>query len=429
MTSESQERMLAIVTPTHLGEVAAICERWEVRATVIGVVTGTGRLRILDADATVLADVPASALHDQAPLYDRPRRARDRRVEVDPATLPATGAVTEDLLAMLSDTRWVWEQYDHMLFLNTVVGPGADATLLRLKHPVTGEDTHRALALTTDGNHRWCALDPRAGTALLVAEAVLNLACVGARPLAVVNCLNFGNPEHPEVMWELSEAIDGLAEACRQLGLPVVGGNVSLYNESRGADIDPTPVVGLLGIVDRLDHRLPGLGLSDGTTLVLIGPEPTAPSLGGSRWAWERGARGGRLDALDPAIHQSVAGLVRSLVADGTIAGVHDVAEGGLALALAESALAGDVGAIVTGVDGHAALFAESPSRVLVSVGGEQLVEVQRRAEQAGVPARVLGRAGGDRLVVDGLLDVSLAVARERWRRRLPDAFGTAAPP
>jgi phosphoribosylformylglycinamidine synthase len=158
-----------------------------------------------------------------------------------------------------------------------------------------------------------------------------------------------------------------------------------------------------------------------------VGPEPTAPSLGGSRWAWERGARGGHLEALDPAIHQSVAGLVRSLVADGTIAGVHDVAEGGLALALAESALAGGVGAIVTGVDGHAALFAESASRVLVSVGGEQLVEVHRRAEQAGVPARVLGAAGGSRLVVDGLVDVSLAVARERWRRHLPDVFGTAA--
>jgi phosphoribosylformylglycinamidine synthase len=427
MTSESQERMLAIVTPAHLAEVTAICERWEVRATVVGVVTDTGRLRILDGDGTVLADVPASALHDRAPLYDRPRRARDRGAERDPATLPAPADATEDLLAMLADTSWVWEQYDHMLFLNTVVGPGGDATVLRLKHPVTGEDTHRALALTTDGNHRWCALDPRAGTALVVAEAVLNLACVGARPLAVVNCLNFGNPEHPEVMWELSEAIDGLAEACRQLGLPVIGGNVSLYNESGGADIDPTPVVGLLGTVDRLDRRPPGVGLASGTSLVLIGPEPARPSLAGSRWAWGRGARGGRLDPLDAAIHQSVAELVRSLTADGTVAGVHDLAEGGLAVALAESALAGGVGATVTGVDGHAAFFGESPSRVVASVDPARLVEVQRRADQAGVAARVIGDAGGRRIVVDGLVDVALDEAEARWRRRLRDAFGTAA--
>ena len=367
MTSESQERMLAIVTPPDLDDVVAICRRWEVRATVVGLVTGTGRLRILGDGGEVLADVPASALHDAAPLYDRPRRRRDRTGELDPSTL--TGADDDAgaaLLGMLADTSWVSRQYDHMLFLNTVVGPGGDATVLRLKHPVTGEDTGRALALTTDGNHRWCAVDPRIGTAWVVAESVLNLACVGARPLAVVNCLNFGNPEHPEVMWELSEAIDGMAEACRDLGLPVVGGNVSLYNESHGTDIDPTPVIGLLGVIDALTRRPPGLALVDGGDLLLIGAEPAGPavtSLAGSRWAWDRGARGGALPPLDPVAHLAVAAFVRALVIDGVVAGVHDVAEGGLALALAEAALAGAVGAEVTGVGGAGALFGESPSR------------------------------------------------------------------
>ncbi|MFA9563642.1 MAG: phosphoribosylformylglycinamidine synthase subunit PurL [Acidimicrobiales bacterium] len=256
MTSESQERMLAIVEPADLDEVAAICRRWEVRATVVGTVTESDRLRILAEDGTVLADVPASALHDDAPKYDRPMAPPADRPQLqatDPDTIPAPDDLVAELMASAEDTSWVWSQYDHQLFLNTVEGPGGDAVVLRLKHPTTGEDTGRGLALTTDGNHRWCAVDPRIGTAMCVAESVLNLAVVGAHPVAVVNCLNFGNPEHADVMWQLSESIDGMTEACAAFGLPVVGGNVSLYNESRERNIDPTPVIGLLGMVDRLD--------------------------------------------------------------------------------------------------------------------------------------------------------------------------------
>jgi phosphoribosylformylglycinamidine synthase len=428
MTSESQERMLAIVGPDDLDEVAAICARWEVRATVVGRVTATGRLRVLSGDGTVLADVPASALHDAAPVYDRPRARRDRGGELDPAPLVAEEAGAADaLLAMVADTSWVWRQYDHMLFLNTVVGPGGDATVLRLKHPVTGEDTGRALALTTDGNHRWCAVDPRAGTARVVAESVLNLACVGARPLAVVNCLNFGNPEHPEVMWELSEAIDGMAEACRALGVPVVGGNVSLYNESAGADIDPTPVLGVLGVVDRLTRRPPGPGLPPGGEVVLLGPEAATGALAGSRWAWDRGARGGRLAPLDPDAHLAVAALVRDLVVGDAVLAVHDVADGGVALALAEAAVAGGAGAVLGGLGRMDALFGESPSRVLAVVAPDRLAVVRRQAEEAGVPLRTLGRAGGDRLIVDGLLDVGVAELTRAWRDHLPAAFGEAS--
>jgi phosphoribosylformylglycinamidine synthase len=286
-------------------------------------------------------------------------------------------------------------------------------------------DTGRALALTTDGNHRWCTVGPRAGTARLVVEAVLNLACVGARPLALVNCLNFGNPEHPEVMWELSEAIDGMAAACAALDLPVVGGNVSLYNETRGRDIDPTPIVGVLGVVDRLLQRPPGLALTDGAALVVLGGSE-APSLAGSRWAWERGARGGELHAPDLPAARALADLVRSLVADGVVLGVHDLADGGLGLTLAELAVVAGLGLRVTEVDDHVTLFGESADRVVVCVSAGRRSELASRAAAAGVPHRLLGTAGGDRIEIGSMVDVPLADAVAAWRDRLPVAFGTA---
>jgi phosphoribosylformylglycinamidine synthase subunit PurL len=428
MTSESQERMLAIVAPGDLDEVLDICRRWEVRATVVGRVNRSGLLRVLGDGDEVLAEVPASTLHEDAPRYDRPLRrpaGLDARLADDPAALPAPADPGADLLALLADTSWVWSQYDHQLFLNTVEGPGGDAAVLRLKHPATGQDTGRGLAVTTDGNHRWCALDPRAGTAAVVAEATLNLACVGARPVALVDCLNFGDPEHPEVMWQLSESIDGMAEACLAVGVPVVGGNVSLYNATDGVDIDPTPVVGVLGVVDRLERRPPGVRLVDGGRILLLGEAPSA--LGGSRWAWDvRGHRGGRPPAVDLAAHARLLDLLRGLVAGGALAGAHDCADGGLGVALAEMAVRSGVGFRVAGVTGHAALFAESPSAVVVCAEPAAARRVVGAAADAGVPAAFLGGAGGDRLVVDGLVDVAVAGAVEAWRRRLPDALGAA---
>jgi phosphoribosylformylglycinamidine synthase len=443
MTSESQERMLAIVTPEGLDEVLRLCRRWEVTATVIGRVTSAptgdgvsgdrrrgGRLRILDGfDGPVLADVPAASLDEDAPLYDRRLTEpadRAARLADDPGA-PPPDACGEALLGLLCDTSWVWRQYDHQLFLNTVEGPGGDAALLRLKHPTTGVDTGRGLALTTDGNHRWCALDPRQGTAMTVAESVLNLACIGARPVAVVNCLNFGNPEHPEVMWQLSEAVDGMAEACRALGLPVVGGNVSLYNETAGVDIDPTPVIGLLGLVDRLDRRPPGVGLVDGHHLLLLGPaEPdgAAPTLAGSAWAWAEGRTGGTLPPLDLAAHTRVADVIRHLVAAGDVGGVHDVSSGGVGVALAEMAVRSGVGFRVSGVDDGATLFSEAPSRVVLAVAPDRVGDVRAAADAGHMAVAELGEAGGDRLVVDGLVDVELAAAVAAWRDRLPAALG-----
>ena len=432
MTSESQERMLAIVEPERLAEVEAICRRWDVRADVVGKVTVGGGLRIREGwDGEVLAEVPAASLHEDAPRYDRPRVPPADLADRRAATPAAVGLVPPadpeeleaDLLGMLCDTSWVWSQYDHQLFLNTVEGPGGDAAVLRLKHPVTGVDTGRGLALTTDGNHRWCAVDAREGTASVVAESVLNLACVGARPVALVNCLNFGNPEHPEVMWQLSEAIDGMAEACRVLGVPVVGGNVSLYNESRGRDIDPTPVVGLLGVVGRLDRRPPGVGLVEGGRLVLVG-EPDS-ELSGSLWAWNRGHRTGSLPHLDLAAHAAVADVVRDLVAGGLLAGCHDVASGGLGSALAEMAVRSGVGFTAARVHDHAELFSEAPSRVVLCVEPDQLTPVLRVLDAAGVPHARIGEAGGTQLRVKDLLDVSLTDAVAAWRDRLPAALGS----
>jgi phosphoribosylformylglycinamidine synthase len=432
MTSESQERMLAIVEPSGLDDVLAICDKWEIRATAIGTVTTSGRLRLFsEAGGELLADVPAASLSEDAPLYDRPRSAPATWDDAtrtmagpdvptpsdDPSEL---GAALVDLVA---DASWVYRQYDHQLFLNTVEGPGGDATVLRLKHPGTGVDTGRGLAVTTDGNHRWCAVDPRLGTALVVAESTLNLACVGARPLAVVNCLNFGNPEHPEVMWQLSEAIDGMSEACSALGVPVIGGNVSLYNESRGADIDPTPVVGTLGIIDALDRRPPGVTLIEGGRLVLIGV--TQPELSGSLWARRQGSRTGTLPVLDYAAHLAVCDVVRTLVAGDLLVGVHDVSSGGLGATLAEMAVRSGVGVQVARVGDGAELFAESPSRVVACVAPDRLAAVENVLDAADVPFARIGVAAGDRVVVKGLIDLGLHELTGAWRDRLPDALGS----
>jgi phosphoribosylformylglycinamidine synthase len=435
MTSESQERMLAIVEPRHLDAFLAVCGRWEVTAAVVGTVTAGGGLRILDRpDGEVLAEVPASTLHEDAPLFDRPRAEPADRAEAladtAEAALAAPVDAGADLLDLVFDSSWIWSQYDHQLFLNTVAGPGADAAVLRLKHPTTGVDTGKGLALTTDGNHRWCALDPRRGAALVVAEAVANLACVGARPLGLVNCLNFGNPEHPEVMWQLSEAVDGMAEACRALSLPVVGGNVSLYNESRGRDIDPTPIVAAVGLVEALAAAPPGASVVEGGTLLLVGPGAAADgsddfSLSGSAWAWARGHRRGAPPALDLDRHRTVCDVVRGLVADGLLQGVRDGADG-IAAALAEMAIAGSIGVEVqppAGAD-HRWLFAESPSRFVLCVDPADAGTVEARCAAAGVAVSVLGKAGGDHVAIGGLVEVPLAVAADSWRRRLPDLLG-----
>jgi phosphoribosylformylglycinamidine synthase len=431
MTSESQERMLAIVTPDDLDEVLALCARWEVTASVVGRVTDSGRLRVLHGwDGEVVADVKASTLHDDAPLYHRPLAPpADLEARRRASVSSSSGDAGDDLLALLADPSWVYRQYDHQLFCNTVVAPGGDAALLRLRAPgvVPGPGAAEAMALSTDGNGRWCALDPRAGTAAVVAESALNLACVGATPVAVVNCLNFGNPEHPEVMWQLSEAIDGMAEACLALGLPVIGGNVSLYNESRGRDIDPTPVVGTIGLVQQLTAVPPGVGLVAGSRLAVLQAPGAGPALAGSRWAWElRSERTGALAPLDLVAHRRLIEIVTAVVGDGTVDGIHDVSEGGLAVAVAEMAVRSGVGCRVVGPLSAEDLFGEGPSRVVVSVPADRFDALAERAGAADIELIDVGVAGGDRLVIEGAVDLDLAEATTAWRTALPQHLALA---
>ena len=448
MTSESQERMLAIVTPESLPKVEELCARWEVNATVIGKVTEPekdangepiGQLRIRNGfDGEILADVPAAALADEAPLYERPLAEPKNRTAMlaDDPTNDAEGLDANDvILSLVTDPAMVYRQYDHQLFLNTVIGPGADAALLRLAGPGLPVSS-KGMALSTDSNPRWCALDPRRGTAATVAEGMANVACTGASAVAVVNCLNFGNPEHPEVMWQLSEAVDGMSEACLALGLPVIGGNVSLYNESAGVDIDPTPVIGTLALLEELVARPPSLGWSEGESVVLLGAREAwgaIPfSLAGTQVAVDvMGRRGGTLFAIDYATHAATCALISSLVGEhasgkvGLLGSVHDVGGGGLGVALAEMAIAGNVGASLSGVHGVKELFCEHPGRFVVTTN--DVAALQTRANEAGVALSVLGTVGGTVLSIESLVETKVSALSERSRSALSDALDAAS--
>ena len=446
MTSESQERMLAIITPENFEAVAAVCDKWEVRASVVGHVveptvradgTAVAMLRIRQGfDGEVLAEVPASSLADDAPLYDRPRQRPsdlDTTWADDPTDDEPVGDVRADLVGLLVDPAWVYRQYDSQLFLNTVVGPGRDAALLRLAGPGL-PPSQRGFAVSTDSNPRWCALDPRVGTAMTVAEGVANLACVGASAKAVVNCLNFGNPEHPEVMWQLSEAIDGMAQACEALSLPVIGGNVSLYNESGGRDIDPTPVVGSLGVVESLVAPPPGWNWDRGDAIVLVGHREAAGPrpfpLAGSRWATRRGRRGGCLGEFDGARLVSTFAFVTSEVAaicagqTSDVSAVHDVSAGGLATALAAMASVSGLGVSVAKLEGHGELFAEFPGRFVMATSDADAFVA--RAVSAGVPVTLLGTVGGSRLQLGDLVSVDVAELAARRQGALAAALELA---
>ncbi|MGA8297176.1 MAG: phosphoribosylformylglycinamidine synthase subunit PurL [Acidimicrobiales bacterium] len=422
MTSESQERMLAIVAPGFLDRVFEVCDRWEVEATAIGTVTepdeeGTGWLRVVDSDAgNVVASIPAASLVDGAPKYRRPLAPppylEEQRAN-DPDVLDVPRDPGADLLALLDDPAPIYTQYDHRLFLNTVLGPGeADATVLKLAAPGIPY-RGKGLALSVDANPGWCRVDPRIGASATVAESALNVACSGARPVALVDCLNFGNPEHPEVMWQLSESIDGIAEACRALSIPVVGGNVSLYNESSGVDIEPSPVVAVVGVIDDLERKPPSCRWTGDARVVLLGE--ATETLAGSRWAREiRGCRGGRLRAVDWEAHVAVVRLVSDLVAAevgahrraGVVSALHDVSQGGIAVALAECALAAGIGVHLDDEWDHGRLFSEAPSRVLVATSRpDALLDAARRAD---VPAKEIGSVGGNRLVVGTAIDLAM---------------------
>ena len=417
LMSESQERMLAIVEPRDLDTVLDVARRWDVEAAVIGTVVPGGTLTI-DHRGETVAEIPAASLSEDAPLYRRPL---ERPADLDAlwAAQPAEpGDPAATLLRLLDDPAlgdrsWISEQYDHMLFLNTVVEPGHDASLLRIK------GTEKALAVSTDGNGRRCRLDPRRGSALLVWEAALNVAVTGARPIAVVDNLNFGNPEKPAVMWQFSETVDGMSEACRDLGLPVVGGNVSFYNETDGVDIHPTPVVGVLGLAEPYPDPPPRLDrAADGMALWLVGPEGDADLAGSAHQRVVDDRLEGRPQAPDPDAGRTV---VESAVVLADVCPVlHDVSAGGIAVAAAEMAIRSGVGVQVDpGVD----LFGEGPHRYLVAVPDGLAHDATTALGASGAPHREIGRFGGDEIVLD-TATVPLAEATRVWRNAIPRRMG-----
>jgi phosphoribosylformylglycinamidine synthase len=423
MVSESQERMLAVVEPPRLGEVMEVCDRWQTGAATIGEVTDTGRIRVLAHDE-VAGDAPIAALIDGCPLYDlQPQEPREwlygNRASVDPRAEPS-----EMLLSLLASPNvaskaWAIEQYDSIVQSRTIRRPGsADAAVLDL--PETGG----AIAVAIDSNGRRVACDPYRGTIEAVLECAQNLACVGAEPLGLTNCLNFGNPEKPHVAWQLDRSVSGLVDACTALGIPVVGGNVSLYNESETGPIYPTPVVGLVGELPD-PGRAPGFALRGGDSVALVGP--FAPSLAGSELAKLRGELGNGLPGASiEAVHEAIE-LVRTWVRSGRLSAAHDVSDGGLACALAECAIAGGIGVRadldslveVRGASGETSLFGEGPGGFVVSGAASELSALAAEGSERGVDVMVIGEAGEERLEISAAeaeVSVALADAERAWR-------------
>ncbi|MCZ2838229.1 phosphoribosylformylglycinamidine synthase subunit PurL [Modestobacter sp. VKM Ac-2985] len=423
LMSESQERMCAIVEPAKVEDFLAVCRKWDVLATVIGEVTDGERLTI-DWHGERIVDVPPRTVALEGPRYERPM-ARPADLDALQADTPPSSSadLRADWLAVVSspdgaDKSWVTEQYDRYVRGNTVLAQPEDAGVLRID-----ETSNLGIALSLDGNARFARLDPYTGAQLNLAEAYRNVAVSGARPLAVTNCLNFGSPENPEVMWQFAEAVRGLADGCRELGLPVTGGNVSLYNQTGDVAINPTPVIGVLGVHADVTRRVPTGWRADGEAVLLLGE--TRPEFGGSAWAAVvHGHLGGLPPRLDLAAERSLGELLASLSAGGQVSSAHDLADGGLAQALTESALRYGTGARLTVPgDPTAALFGESVARVVVTTTDP--AGVRAAADAAGVPVTELGTTGGDALVLDGLLELPLAELRAAWTATLPALFGS----
>ena len=423
LTSESQERMLAVVDPARLDEVHGVCSKWGLSSAVVGWLVDGGRL-IVRMGGAVVADVPARSLADDGPAYERPMeppRGRHEILEDDPTFAMVDSDPREAFLAVLSSPnvaskQWAFEQYDQLVQGATVARPGSDAAVIRV------EGTLRALALSCDGSGRFGHLDPYLGAAHAVAEASRNVAVMGATPLAITNCLNFGNPERPEVMWQFAESIRGMADACRSFGTPVTGGNVSFYNESGGSAIWPTPIIGMLGLIE--DYRLlvrPGFP-GPGFLVYLVGE--TFPELGGSEFAEVvLGTVSGHPPALDLAREASLHRMLVEGARGDLLASAHDCSEGGLAVALAESALAGDTGFAVS-LPGdepwYVALFSESASRAVVSVAPENGEALESLASAHHLPLSRLGETGGPGMVVDSLLEITVEEARSAHESAIP---------
>ncbi len=418
--SESQERMLACVRPDHIGRVVAVCAKWGLDAVEVARYAEGGRL-VLRGKGELVGDVPAASLAD-GPRYERPIVAADRSQlhALDPLDLrwPSPEEILLRLLASpsIASKEWVWRQYDHMVRLNTLVTPGGDAAVLRLPESRRGESAQPGIALSTDGPGRLGALDPYVAGALAVCESARNVACVGARPLAITDCLNFGSPERPEVMADFAAAVRGIGDACRAFGIPVTGGNVSFYNESPQGAVYPTAIVGMVGVLDDVYAFRPPSG-AEGDVIVLLGA--TRRELGGSEaLAVLHDTFGGVAPVLD--LHAEVA-LVRLLATTGLGTSAHDLSEGGLAVALAELCLRANTGADVELEDTSVgSLFGESTARALLTCAEADLERVLGQARAARVPARAVGRLHGDYVEATGAFRMSLDDLRAQHEGAIP---------
>jgi len=457
LLSESQERMLIVAHKGREREVADIFRKWDLDAVVIGKVLDDGRMRVAH-NGEMVCDVPVKALTDEAPIYERPMRAQVNAGSADvpsahasearvrssldtnnnasvranalnadgTSALPANDALLKLLSSPnLASKEWVYRQYDHMVRTNTAVLPGADAAVIRIK------ETRRALAIALDGNGRYCAANPHEGAKLMVAEAARNVVCVGAQPIAITNCLNFASPERPEVMWSFSEVIDGIAEACRAFNTPVVSGNVSFYNETEGRGVLPTPVIGMVGLIEDVKRVVQPGFKNAGDLIALLGT--THDDLSLSEYAVVfNGKTGGQVPVLDLEVERAVQAACLRAAEAGLIRSAHDCADGGLAVALAEccfsslnrKAIGADVD--LTGdYDVATRLFSETPSRIIISFAESAQTEIEQIAAAAGCPMKVIGKVGSDRLVIssDGerVVELDVTEIEAAWRSSLKE--------
>jgi phosphoribosylformylglycinamidine synthase len=422
MLSESQERMLMVVKKGTEGSVMEIFHKWDLEARLIGRVTDTGTIRVMEGKE-LSAEIPIAALTEGVPVYKRPIKRpswQDDITRLDISNIPEPSDYNEVLIKTLSSVdlssrEWVYRQYDHMVRTDTVVPPGSDAAVLRIK------GTKKALAMTVDCNSRYCYLDPFVGGAIAVAEAARNVVVCGARPLAITDCLNFGSPERPEVMWQFKEAIDGMSKACTALGTPVVGGNVSFYNETSGNAIYPTPTVGMVGLIDDIEKHIDRWFKDEGDLIALLGEN--LEELGGSEYLKViHGIDGGRPPAIDLNKEKNVQGACLEAINAGIIKCAHDVSEGGLAVALAECcfSLRSLKGATVelefNGMSPAAALFGETQSRIVISFNENDLDKVKSIVGSSGTLFSVLGRVGGSKFKINDLIDLSVQKMWEAWK-------------
>ena len=419
MLSESQERMLMVLRPGSEDSAKAIFDKWQLDFAVVGQVTDTGRF-VGRNDGAVVFDIPVRPLVDESPEYQRPWVEAPTPQPLGPVTAPMDpGEALQQLLSGpdLSSRRWVWEQYDHTVMADTVRTPGGDAAIVRI------HGSGRGLAISTDCTPRYCLAEPRQGGAQAVAEVWRNITAVGARPLAITDCLNFGNPERPEIMGHFVGCIQGMGEACRALDFPVVSGNVSLYNETHGQAILPTPAIGGIGVLDELDRRA-DLALNRvGDVLILLGE--SKGHLGQSIYLRQLlGRAEGPPPPVDLAAERRNGDFVRSLIADGTVDTCHDLSDGGLAVAAAEMALAGNMGLDLEGPGDPGFWFGEDQGRYLLAVPEKAVESLLQQAKKHQVPALRIGQTGGETLTLNAGTPISLSELRRSHEAWLPDYMG-----